>query len=263
VQNKYSVVICTCDSYEDAWHPLFSLFEKYWPGIKDVPIILNTETKVFQHPGFHIQCPQLFSNREIYQKVTWSIQLKETLLNVVDTDFVLLFLEDFYLRSCVNQNKLDFCLNFMQLHKNIANIALYPCPPPSTPTKEHPWLLKRSKSSPYLFTLQAGLWRRDRLISFLRDHENPWNFEIWGSIRARRYSDDFYAISNNPESLIFNYEHAIVGGLWKPFVKDLFIKENISHDFSTRNFYLKRIPNKGLKRNWFKTAWNIYQSLKP
>lgn len=83
------------------------------------------------------------------------------------TDLVMIFLDDFYLRSPVNEERLEICLCLMESDPNIANIALFPCPPPFIPTNEHPWLARCSKPAPYLLNLQVGLCRKQRLLHFL------------------------------------------------------------------------------------------------
>lgn len=97
-------------------------------------------------------------------------------------------------------------LNLIEENPLVANVGLYPCPAPFTAMAEHPWLVKRDKTAPYLFNLQAGLWRKDCLLHFLRDHESPWYFERWGSKRGQRYPDEFYGIvaKDNYDS-IFDY----------------------------------------------------------
>lgn len=260
----FTLVVCSCDAYQDAWKPLFTLFNRYWQNLKHVPIVLNTETAIYQHEGFNINCPQLFKGHPEPRSITWSKLLRETLTLAVKTELVLLYLEDFYLQSPVNTERLDICLRYMEENRNVANIALCACPPPSTPTDEYPWLLRRSKKSPYLFTLQAGLWRKERLLHFLRDHESPWYFERWGSIRGRRYRDDFFALAKiDGKQAVFDYEHAIIGGQWKPFVVEFFNKEGIMYDFSKRGIFLPDLQPRRYRRNWFKSAWNIFRSLTP
>ena len=264
---SYTLVICTCDAYQDAWDPLFTLFERYWSDVKAIPIVLNTESEHYQHDGFNIICPQLYKDHSDPKSVPWSKRLRETLIREVKTDFVLIYLDDFYLRSPVNTERLDICLRYMEEHRNTANIQLYTCPLPYTPTAEYPWLVKRAKTAPYLFSLQAGLWRNERLLYFLRDHESPWYFESWGSLRARRYSDDFYALTAIAgKQSVFDYDpvkHGLTQGKWRPGTAELFLNENLNIDFSLRGV----IPDNWLvprqRRNWIKTAWNIFRSLRP
>lgn len=262
----YTLVICTCDAYADAWPPLFTLFRKYWPGL-DAPIVLNTETRTFEFPGYDILCPQIYKGHPNPASVPWSRRLRETLTQAVTSDLVLIFLDDFYLRSPVNEDRLEICLRLMESDLDIANIALFPCPPPFTPTKEHPWLARRSKSAPYLFNLQAGLWRRQRLLHFLRDHESPWYFERWGSKRGRRYPDDFYGLNVEDErELIFNYWPSMQGlskGMWLPKTPELFEQEGIDVDLTARGVMPLGWRAPAARRHWLKSGWNIFRSLRP
>jgi hypothetical protein len=261
------VVICSCDAYEDAWPPLFTLFDRYWPGVKDVPIVLNTETLKYQYDGFNILCPQLYKEHSDIKLVPWSKRLRETLIEAVETDLVLIYLDDFYLRSPVNVERLDSCLRYMDENRNAANILLFTCPLPYTPTKKFPWLVKREKKSSYLFSLQAGLWRKDRLLEFLRDHENPWHFEGWGTIRGRRYPDDFFAlVTIDGKQAIFDYWPSMQGlskSMWLPKTQELFEKEGIKINLSIRGIMPVGWQAPRPRRNWIKTAWNVFRSLRP
>ncbi|CAG1004262.1 hypothetical protein ANRL4_03430 [Anaerolineae bacterium] len=263
---RYTLLICTCDAYEDAWGPLFTLFRKYWPGL-DVPIVLNTETKTYECPGYTIRCPRLYKGYPHPSIIPWSRRLRETLTQAVNTELVMLFLDDFYLCSPVDETRLDICLHLIEDNPKIANVELFPCPPPFTPTAEYPWLVKRDKSAPYLFSLQAGLWRRQRLLHFLRDHESPWYFERWGSLRGRRYPDDFYAIAaNDAHDVIFDYDptkHGLTGGRWRPETGSLFVKEGINLDLTVRGMMSTPNTRQRRRRNWFTTTWNIFRSLRP
>lgn len=266
LDKRITFVICTCDSYKDAWFPLFTLFERYWPSLKDVDIVLNTETAVFEYPGFNIRCPQLYKGMDNPAVIPWSKRLKETLVNEVKTDLVILYLDDFYLRSPVDKERLDICIDFMGRNDDAGCMLLYTCPLPYTSNVEHPWILKRNIKAPYLFSLQAGLWRKDKLIHYLRDHESPWYFERWGSLRARRYSDNFYALSVvDGKQAIFDYspsEHGLTQGKWRPKTQELFDKEQIKVDLSIRGLISETPQTKGIRRNWIKTFWNIFKSLK-
>ena len=50
---KYSVLVNTCDKFEDCWNPFFKLFCMYWQDYKG-KIYLNTEYKDYSFPGLDI-----------------------------------------------------------------------------------------------------------------------------------------------------------------------------------------------------------------
>jgi hypothetical protein len=266
---RYTLVVNTCDAYEDTWDPLFTLFRRYWREL-DAPVVLNTETKSYQHDGFEIVCPQLYRGEPNPAGVPWSKRLRETLEQTVATELVMLYLDDYYLTRPVQSERLEICLQMMERDKRIASFALFSCPPPFTPLQEYPWIVKRIKKLQwhgYLFNLQAGLWRTKRLLDFLRDHESPWYFERWGSLRALRYPDDFYGVVpvDGRES-IFDYSPSMQGlskGMWLPETPELFEAEGIQIDVSKRGVMPRDWQAPPVTRNWFKTAWNISRSLRP
>lgn len=43
--NNLTIIVNSCDKYEDAWNPFFKLMEIHWPKSDKYQIILNTENK--------------------------------------------------------------------------------------------------------------------------------------------------------------------------------------------------------------------------
>jgi len=266
-KHKYSLVVCSSDAYSDTWKPHFTLLKKYWNGISEIPIILNTESLKFDFPELNIISPQLFCSKSESQTVSWSRRLRETLDKFVHTEQVIIIFDDYFLRGPVNVEKLSICSDFLFKRQHAAYITLFPPPPPYYQIEDYPWIVKRPKHAPYILNFQVGLWQTNKLIHYLRDHESPWYFERWGSKRARWYSDEFYGVIQlNGEPLMFDYlasKEGISSGLWFPATKELFDKENIDLDLSIRGVMPKNYKAPLPKRNWIKTVWNIFRSLRP
>lgn len=51
---EYSILINTCDKFEDCWNPFFKLWSIFWKDCKG-HIFLNTEYKDFSYPGLNIK----------------------------------------------------------------------------------------------------------------------------------------------------------------------------------------------------------------
>lgn len=264
---RYTLLINGNDDRLDALPPLFTLFRKYWPGL-DAPVVLNTTAKPYRHEGYNIVCPQLYKGYPAPVEVPWSKRLKATLVQAVHTDLVLLYLDDYYLCNSVNEPRLAACVDWMEANPRTACVYLFGGASSEEETARHsPWLAQLPKNGAYLFGLQAGLWRRHRLLHFLRDHESPWYFERWGSLRGRRYPDDlFHLAAVAGVSTVFDYSpshQGLSGGKWLPKTPELFQKEGISLDLSIRGVINPEEPRPPCRRNWFRTAWNIWRSLRP
>ena len=52
--NICSVLVNSCDKYEDAWMPFFKLAVKYWPNCQ-YRYYLNTERKAFKVSGVDVE----------------------------------------------------------------------------------------------------------------------------------------------------------------------------------------------------------------
>lgn len=71
---KCTVLLSTCDSYEDTWNPFFKLMNKYW---EDCPydVFINTESKNYI-PNFNTKL-NIVSLHPINKKLQWGGRMLE------------------------------------------------------------------------------------------------------------------------------------------------------------------------------------------
>jgi len=236
----YTIIVNSTDSYEDCWYPFFRLFSKFWPNCEQ-KIVLNTETKDFRYPGLNITCSKVYGNKP-NQKLTWSECFLKC-LKKIEAEVILYLQDDYFINGNVDVQQIDELFRLM-LKKKYTTIRLMECANagPWHPT-DHPLLWKVDQKAFYRISLQASLWRKDRLRSYIRKHENPWQLEFWGSRRAHRVQDSILCINRN----IFNEQNrqaipykptGIIKGKWnKEAVYNLFLENWIDIDFSRRGFY--------------------------
>ena len=230
-----SLLVSSCDKYEDAWVPFFGLLDANWPDC-NYPIYLNTESKEFPGTvcGKKVQALHTPGGRD----EPWSKRLARA-LKQIPTEFVLFLLEDFFLLSPVNTKKVEDALAWMQADPNIVNICFYPMEGDNTPVPEHPGFSKRDKNAPFLIQCQVGIWRKKALLKLLRSYEDAWNFESDGTIRARKRPGDYYCLALDvpaifPYLLAPQHGYGIYNGKWLWNDKPLFQKFGIEADFSKR-----------------------------
>jgi hypothetical protein len=240
--SSYTLLVNSCDAFADCWLPFFSLLQRYWPELR-APILLNTEKLAFAHERIPVKVSRVASG--VTRRLTWS----ETLLGAlsqVETELVLYVQEDYFLNAPVDGALVDEFATLM-LKENLATVQLTPfgSDGPFHATK-YPLLWEVDRRAPYRIALQAALWQRKRLQSYLRPHENAWQFEVLGSIRSRRVSEHFYALNRDLFSTkgrqVFGYvKTGIIKGQWfAPAVVDLFHENGIAMDFSRRGFFEER-----------------------
>ena len=231
----FAIVVNSCDSYADLWPPFFALLKKYWPGVGKYPLVLNTETKTFSWPGLDVRPP---AGRPAPDGERWSARLKRCLKGI-DTEFVLLLLEDFFLEEPVDEARLLRCVEWMTQDKRIRNFSFVPSPWREEGGGIYPGFVLRPRKALYRVNLQAGLWRRQSLLSLLRAHESPWDFENYGTFRQSYRKGDYYiAQKNQPQVFTYNWQQggAIHRGKWTPGVEALLEKNGIKIDFSRRGW---------------------------
>lgn len=215
-------VLSSCDKCCDLWEPFFTLVKRHWPDF-DYRVYLCTDSKQFSSEGFDVSCPL-----NMRADSTWSENLM-ALLEQVDEEYVLLMLEDFWLKVDVDINRLHRYEQMMQEDKNIGFICLVHQLEPSEEnpiSSDYPELIEYGFRTPYRVTTQAGLWRRDYLQSLLRRHESAWWFEMFGSKRSRKSFYSSYVVRDS----VFSYDEGGVlfrGSYVSEYVKPFVEREGI------------------------------------
>lgn len=205
------IIVSSCDKCSDLWPSFFWLLKKNWTGFER-KVYLCTDSKTFGYEGMDIECPLRMSKGS-----TWSENLM-SLLSGISEKFVLFMLDDFWLKTKVKVELLNRCEEIIKNDPEVGFICLIHQLEPSVEnsiSKKYPDLIEYGRKTPYRVTTQAGLWRRDYLLSLLRKHESAWWFEMFGSRRSRRSKFRSYVVKNS----IFNYDEG--GVLFRgSYVKD-------------------------------------------
>lgn len=236
MKNNCTMLVCTCDTYEDTWEPFFKSLKKYWKNF-NMPIVLNTESKDYKMEGLDIQTFHLFENK----KVRWGERLIEHLKRI-DTKYIFFMLDDFFLVKPVNTDVIEQCYEWMEKDDNIAVFSFHRVDDPTNiPSEKYSNFDRRAQKGMYRMNCQAALWRKDRLIKFIKKYESPWDWEIYGTIRSARFKDEFYAIREGLEEPLdynmYSQGTGICRGKWvKEVVEPLFKELDVHVDFSIRGF---------------------------
>jgi hypothetical protein len=119
----------------------------------------------------------------------WSTGLIAALKSIED-EVILFMMDDYWLNRSVDQEAIRLCDGFTLLHENVARFdlttdRLYARGVEDYDQIGHLDLIKSDPFSPYHFSTQAALWRREHLIDCLVPHEQPWEAEINGDKRLR------------------------------------------------------------------------------
>lgn len=234
--NKVTILVNSCDKYEDAWEPFFKILKINWPECEQYRIILNTETKVYNCDFLNIETVCGGKER------TWSERLKFALSHI-ETDFILYMLEDFFLLEKVSHDTFLEALDVIK-KGDVGYIGLkyqekreYRNPDDEDNTQR--FINKDKVVSVNRINSMTALWKKSWLETLIRDHETPWEFELYGSERSRRTPEKVLIINNSDGACpcVFNYNvdiqygHGLTCGGWLPKNIELFEKYGIKVNF--------------------------------
>lgn len=145
-----TIIVNSCDSYSDLWDPFFTLFHKHWPKCP-YKIILNTEQADYRFEGLDIDVVN-----QATENVGYGKRLKEV-LNKVQSNYVLLLLDDFFIREAVDATTIQRCKQWMDDDHEIALMSFESVDDPlNTHDKSHPGFVLRPRYAEYKINLQAG-----------------------------------------------------------------------------------------------------------
>ena len=220
MRSNIPLIVSSCDKCSDLWQSFFWLVKKNWKGF-DRKVYLCTESKTFSYEGLDVECPLTMP-----QGSTWSENLM-VLLQQIEEEYVLFMLDDFWLKKPVDTERLQLYEKIIEEDKSIGFICLIRQLEPSEEnpeSKKYPELISYGRHTSYRVTTQAGLWRRDYLISLLRKHESAWWFEMFGSKRSRKSFYSSYVVRDS----VFSYDEG--GVLFRGSYVSEYVKLFVEHE---------------------------------
>ncbi len=255
-----TLLVNSCDSYYDCWDGFFKLLKIQWPDF-DMNIVLNTESRDYSFEDLKISTFGMYKNKN----VPWGKRMIET-LKKIETKYILFALEDFYLESPVNTEELAKCYKYMEENPNIAYFSFFPTMDKNNiKSSAYNGFEKRPQKGEYRLNCQMALWNREKLLSFIRPHENPWEWELYGSRRSSKYKEEFYTICKDTPK-IFHYQNGgmILRGRWC-LEKAVPLKEKylLNINFSNRDTYENFLSSPPIhKRNLWRGLKNRINKIK-
>ena len=217
--DNLAIYISSYDGAADTWGPFFNYFFRHWADCP-YPIFLGTNEKSFVHD--RVQCLAAPA------RLAWS---KHTRIHLeqIPHAYVLFSLDDFFLKhpmSTAAINKLVH--NMMTLDLSAIRIVTSDTLP-TQPVNGYPnlgffppWQQLRTSCSP-------TIWRRQDLLSLMRDEENIWQFEINSAVRSHKFNGVCGVWSP-----VWQHHHAIAQGKWFPWIMHHMKRDGVSFDSTVR-----------------------------
>lgn len=224
-----TILVNSCDRYEDAWEPFFRLLKIQWPECP-YDIVLSTETKKYNCDFLNVKTVN--SDRSL----SWSSRLKNV-LEQIETEYVLFFLEDFFLLEKVRTDIFDKALSLIRSDEKIGLITFckrrYGSVFPETTDYDN-CFIELGKHAQGRTNVLVGLWRREYFIKLIYGEENPWEYEKNSNTRSRFAGYKIYTQNYEASPAAFRYcmnpsdGFGITAGKWLIRNRELFESYGIS-----------------------------------
>lgn len=202
IYDEVSVLVVGYDGYIDVWNHFFDLMNKYWV---DRPKTYLASSEL---------CPK-YENVEVInagKDSEWS-KRAYVALDKINTPYVILMLEDFFISDYVNNDIVEECLELIKSD----NIKFYQIlvqlvkqsweKGKSYKGNKHIHIIPKNKK--YGINLQAAIWKTDFLKEKIgRENYNAWKFEM-NQLGVENYNKEKieYLIDDRN---ILNITHAVV-----------------------------------------------------
>lgn len=192
-----AIVVLSCDKFSSLWPLFFKRFEKYFSyELAEIYLLSN-------HADFVQEKKQLINVRCIGEDLSWSSNLRK-LLGTLHEENVLLFMDDAPLSKSVDIEKFKAIYDeFTKKDMQYINLKASPSPNRNV-GKDFGEIVP---GTGYRTAIVPSLWKKSTLLSLLKDDENAWQFEIYGSDRSKEYNR-FFSV-NSPA---FEFDHIVIKG---------------------------------------------------
>ena len=165
------ILMLSCDGYSDLWDDFFNLRDKYWND-STIRWYVVTESKEYQREGVTmIHCGK---------EMNWAARFRKA-VETVETLYIGIFLEDYFITDTVNIDRVRYLLELMKkegvtyinvgdVFKSIINM----------PDKEYfaEALIKIPNHKRYGISTASAIWEKSFLLQKLGEGDySAWQFE--------------------------------------------------------------------------------------
>lgn len=176
-KDKVTLLIYSCHKFSDLWDAHIKLLNQNWPDRGIRTIILTDEPENRTFPG--VEIISAGAGKEITDRIRYVLPL-------IDTEYVLVSLDDYFPIYPIDGTKIDHLLSVMQNEK-YDYIRLFKNPRYKLRPTPDPNIFTYDLNGEYLVNLYVGLWRKDFIEKTLPNESmSAWDFEVSLTAAARK-----------------------------------------------------------------------------
>jgi len=198
---SFAIYVCSFDGYCDLWNPFFSILDSFWPDCIYPKYLINN-TLDFSWKDISV----IHSGKEI----NWFNRAIRT-LEMINEDYVLFMLEDYFLSKRVKNEDIEEILNYMH-YNGIYYYQLSLC---HLIKKEKKIRTNISDKMKYPISLQPAIWKRHELLRALYKikGETPWDFELYFASLYENKKEKINGVAYDTRDIL-GYKNGVLRGKW-------------------------------------------------
>lgn len=218
---KLTILVSSFDGYSDIWPSFEKIFKNNWSDC-EYPIKITSN---------FLECNGL-ETIKTGEEINWSTRMIKA-IESIDSDYVLLLLEDYLIGKKVDSNKFDSIVNkIVKEEINYFRLTNFPKSKNSKAIEEYAPIYQDEE---YGINLQAAIWKVSYLKKVLHKYSgNAWEFEIGllsETVDApHKAIPGCYTMLNDPLCIL----NGVLKGKWFPSTIKFFKKQGIIIDSSHR-----------------------------
>jgi len=223
MRKDISLVIISCDKYNDLWDIFFSNFYRYWHDC-DLSVYLVTNNLDYNDPRV--------TNIKIGEDISYTDNLLKA-ISQIESEWILLWLEDCMFSKLIdNQNVIEI-LDLAMRTPNLGYLKLSNDLPLAYNCDKNTYFGKIPKGVKYRSAVGMALYRKDIFKKLLISGETAWQADK--SDISDNLVEDFYALSSSFfHKPLLPYVNTVVKGRWsKPAIR-LLSQHGFLENLSTR-----------------------------
>jgi len=205
--SKCTIVINTCDAYNDVWKLFFNAFDEHWSNCA-YDIVLNTEK---------LKCELSYVKTHNFHDLAgidnWGKRFRKTLQDI-DSEYVIMLYDDFILEGKVNQEKIKQCSTWLDKNPNVCVFYFIPSENENIDDNKFDGFERLPLKADYKLNSAPAIWRRNKLIEYIDEKDSPWAWEYFGSYRAYNKDSLFYSVKKENED-IYPYNYSMGGAIYR------------------------------------------------
>jgi hypothetical protein len=177
---RVAIVVPSCDEYSDLWEAFFQTLRMRW---KTCPFYVYLVSNRLDFLADGVTTIKVGEDR------TWSANLIRALASVM-SDYVLLFMDDLFLSSDVDDKRIVALIGRC-VSERWDYLRLNPTPGPQRAQSIGGGVGRILPGDWYRSSTVLAVWKKEVLLDVLDSNENAWEFEIFGDARTDKYKQWF------------------------------------------------------------------------